>query len=108
MRKICVSLIAVIVLAGCGQAWNDPYPAADAGRNILYTAFTDRPKHLDPAQSYTEDEIAFTAQIYEPPLQYHYLKRPYELIPSTVEQVPVPRFYDAAAVNYRATRRLNA
>jgi len=96
MRKICASLIAVIALSGCGQAWNDPYPAADSGRNILYTAFTDRPKHLDPAQSYTEDEIAFTAQIYEPPLQYHYLKRPYELIPSTVEQVPVPRFYDAA------------
>ena len=68
MRKICVSLIAVIVLSGCGQAWNDPYPAADAGRNILYTAFTDRPKHLDPAQLYTEDEIAFTSQIYEPPL----------------------------------------
>ena len=99
MRKIRASLIAVIAviaLSGCGPAWNDPYPAADAGRNILYTAFTDRPKHLDPAQSYTEDEITFTAQIYEPPLQYHYLKRPYELIPATVEQVPVPRFYDAA------------
>jgi oligopeptide transport system substrate-binding protein len=67
----------------------------DAGRNILYTAFTDRPKHLDPAQSYAEDEATFTAQIYEPPLQYHYLKRPYELIPLTVERVPVPRFYDA-------------
>jgi ABC-type transport system substrate-binding protein len=96
MRIISASLVVLIALSGCGQAWNDPYPAADAGRNILYTAFTDRPKHLDPAQSYTEDEITFTAQIYEPPLQYHYLKRPYELIPATVEQVPVPRFYDAA------------
>ncbi|UCV24205.1 ABC transporter substrate-binding protein [Ferribacterium limneticum] len=96
MRKICASLVVVIALSGCGQAWNDPYPAADGGRNILYTAFTDRPKHLDPARSYAEDEVTFTGQIYEPPLQYHYLKRPYELIPSTVEQVPVPRFYDAA------------
>ena len=96
MRKICASLVVVIALSGCGQAWNDPYPVADAGRNILYTAFTDRPKHLDPAQSYAEDEITFTGQIYEPPLQYHYLKRPYELIPSTVEQVPAPRFYDVA------------
>lgn len=95
MRKICACLSLVALLTGCGQGWNDPYPVADAERNILYTAFTDRPKHLDPAQSYTEDEITFTAQIYEPPLQYHYLKRPYELIPSTVEQVPVPRFYDA-------------
>ena len=83
MRKICASLVSVLLLSACGQAWNDPYPASDAGRNILYTAFTDRPKHLDPAQSYTEDEATFTAQIYEPPLQYHYLKRPYELIPAT-------------------------
>src|SRR5574343_571672 len=95
MQKICACFALVIALSGCGQAWNDPYPAADAGRNILYTAFTDRPKHLDPAQSYAEDEATFTAQIYEPPLQYHYLKRPYELIPATVEQVPVPRYLDA-------------
>ncbi|MBS1191806.1 MAG: extracellular solute-binding protein, family 5 [Rhodocyclaceae bacterium] len=94
MVKTGLSLILLLVLSGCG-VWNDPYPAADAGKNILYTAFTDRPKHLDPAQSYTEDEITFTAQIYEPPLQYHYLKRPYTLIPATVEKVPEPRFYDA-------------
>ncbi len=95
MRKICFCLALVGLLAGCGPAWNDPYPASEAGGNILYAAFTDRPKHLDPAQSYTEDEITFTAQIYEPPLQYHYLKRPYELIPATLEQVPTPRFLDA-------------
>ncbi len=95
MRQIAACLISFIFLAGCGQAWNDPYPASDAGRNILYTAFTDRPKHLDPAQSYTEDEITFTAQIYEPALQYHYLKRPYQLISSTVEQVPQARYFDA-------------
>jgi oligopeptide transport system substrate-binding protein len=95
MRALSLLTVASLLAAGCGNVWNDPYPAADAGRNVLYSAFTDRPKHLDPAQSYTEDEITFTAQIYEPPLQYHYLKRPYELIPATVEQVPVPRFYDA-------------
>lgn len=83
------------LLVACGNEWNDPYPAAERGKNILYTAFTDRPKHLDPVQSYTEDEITFTAQIYEPPLQYHYLKRPYTLVPATAEQVPVPRYYAA-------------
>ncbi|MBP9118476.1 MAG: ABC transporter substrate-binding protein, partial [Methyloversatilis sp.] len=82
--------------------WNNPYPAADSvgapggssGGNILYTAFTDRPKHLDPVQSYSENEITFTAQIYEPPLQYHYLKRPFELTTATAETIPQPRFYD--------------
>ena len=88
-------IVLTFLLAGCGTAWNDPSPAADRGRNILYTAFTDRPKHLDPVQSYSEDEITFTAQIYEPPLQYHYLRRPYELIPATAQAVPQPLYLDA-------------
>ena len=94
MRKFLLVYLTAL-LAGCGTAWNDPYPAADRGKNILYSAFTDRPKHLDPAQSYSEDEITFTAQIYEPPLQYHYLKRPYTPVPATALAVPKPRYLDA-------------
>ncbi len=89
------ALLFVIALAGCGQAWNDPYPAAEAGRNILYSAFTERPKHLDPVQSYSSNEIVFTAQVYEPPLQYHYLKRPYALIPATAAAMPEAHQFDA-------------
>lgn len=95
MNRLSI-LLPLILLMGCGTAWNDPYPAAEHGRNVLYSAFTDRPKHLDPVQSYSADEITFTAQIYEPPLQYHYLRRPYELIPATATAVPRPRYLDAA------------
>lgn len=85
------------VLAGCGPApWNDPYPASERGQNIRYAAFSERPKHLDPARAYSSNEIEFIAQIYEPPLQYHYLKRPYELVPLTAVEVPRPRYVDAA------------
>jgi ABC-type transport system substrate-binding protein len=94
LRLACLSLF--LLLAACSSEQNDPYPASERGANILYSAFTERPKHLDPVQSYTEDEITFTAQIYEPPLQYHYLKRPYTLIPATTESVPVPRYTDAS------------
>ena len=93
IRLVCVSLI--FLLAACSSEQNDPYPAGERGQNILYSAFTERPKHLDPVQSYTEDENTFTAQIYEPPLQYHYLKRPYTLIAGTAQAVPVPRHYDS-------------
>jgi len=93
-RFACLALF--LLLTACRSEQNDPYPAAERGQNILYAAFTERPKHLDPVQSYTEDEITFTAQIYEPPLQYHYLKRPYTLISGTTEGVPVPRYYDAS------------
>ncbi len=91
------ALIAVALLAGCsGAAWNNPYRVADARANVLYSSFAERPKHLDPVQSYSSNEIVFTAQIYEPPLQYHYLKRPYTLIPCAAERMPEPRYYDRA------------
>lgn len=83
-----------IFLSGCGSEWNDPYPATERNSNRLYSAFSERPKHLDPAISYTDSEISFIAQIYEPPLQYHYLKRPYQLIPTTLSAMPEIRFYD--------------
>ena len=63
-------------------------------QNILYSSFTDRPKYLDPVQSYIEDKNTFTAQIYESPLQYHYLKGPYTLIPATTEAVPQTSYFD--------------
>ncbi|MEF8698093.1 MAG: ABC transporter substrate-binding protein [Candidatus Accumulibacter sp. UW20] len=100
--------ILLLLLAACDSEQNDPYPRAERGRNILYSAFTDRPKHLDPVQSYSEDEITFTAQIYEPPLQYHYLKRPYTLIPLTCDALPVPRYYDDQGIELPADAPLAA
>ena len=48
---------ALLLLGGCGEVWNDPYPASERGQNILYSVFTERPKHLDPAQSYASRPI---------------------------------------------------
>ncbi|HZF19305.1 MAG TPA: ABC transporter substrate-binding protein [Burkholderiales bacterium] len=93
---LTTAILLACGLAGCGRVWNDPYPAEDRGKNILYSAFTDRPKHLDPAQSYTSDEYDVIQQIYEPPFQYHYLKRPYQLIAATATEVPRPKYYNAS------------
>ena len=94
---LCRSLLLTLVLIqGVQAAWNNPYPRSDSGQNILYSSFSERPKHLDPIRSYSSNEYAFIGQIYEPPLQYHYLKRPYELAPLTAEQIPHPRYYDAS------------
>ncbi len=94
--RLVVLLVGAMLSSACGSgAWNDPYPAAERGQNVLYSAFTERPKHLDPVQSYSEDEAVFLYQIVEPPLEYHYLKRPYELRPGSA-QLPVIRRFDAA------------
>lgn len=96
-RRLALSMVIVAALNACGERpWNNPYPVADDHANIYYSAFEEKPKHLDPAQSYSSNEVVFTGQIYEPPLQYHYLKRPYELIPVTAVAVPQPMFFDEA------------
>ncbi|MGK2952299.1 MAG: ABC transporter substrate-binding protein [Thiobacillus sp.] len=84
------------LLAGCSDSLNNPYPGNVTRANAVYSAFSDRPKHLDPARSYSSNEVEFTGQIYEPPLQYHFLKRPYTLVPLTAQAVPKPRYFDAA------------
>ena len=95
-----VLLLMLAMLAGCGEVWNDPYPSAERGQNILYSVFPEVPKHLDPAQSYASDESIFTRPVYEPPLQYHYLKRPYELKPLTATEVPQARLMEKDGVIY--------
>ena len=95
MRTLSALFLSVIILAGCKESWNNPYPDDKGNENTLYAVFIQRPKHLDPVQSYTEDESLFLYQIVEPPLQYHYLKRPHELIPATAVSVPVAQYFDA-------------
>src|SRR5690625_5093693 len=95
LRRI-LGLLLVWLIAGCCQeAVNRPYTLQDAQSNTLFTAFTQRsPKYLDPARSYSTDETPFTYSIYEPLYSYHYLKRPYELIPRAVQEVVEPYFLD--------------
>ena len=88
--------LAVLLAGGCGEPpWNDPHATPAAGERVVYSSFEERPKHLDPARSYSSNEQRFIAQIYEPPLQYHYLKRPAELVPLTAEGLPEVTLLDA-------------
>lgn len=88
--------LCLLAVAGCGEGpLNNPYPATDSRANVIYSSFSERPNHLDPARSYSANEYALIGQVYEPPLQYHYLKRPYTLVPLTAEEVPQPRYFDA-------------
>jgi ABC-type transport system substrate-binding protein len=85
----CILIATAALLAACSDHMASPHPAGAGAENTLYTAFTGRsPKTLDPTSSYASDETPFTQHIYEPPLNYHYLKRPYELIPASLAAVP--------------------
>ena len=86
-------MLAAALLSGCtGEAWNDPYRAGEARKAVFFSSFSERPKHFDPARSYSANEWAFISQVYEPPLQYHFLRRPYALVPLTAAAMPEVRY----------------
>ena len=97
MPRFSVVLFWIVIasLTGCDiSAINSPYPAAESEKTVSYSSFMLRPKHLDPARSYSANESLITAQIYEPPFQYHYLKRPYQMEPLTAAKMPEVVFLD--------------
>ncbi|WP_309500061.1 ABC transporter substrate-binding protein [Sulfurovum sp.] len=74
--------------------WNSPYNTKKIEAETLFSSFSIPLKRLDPVQSYNAIEWAVIGQIYEPPLQYNYLKRPYELEPLTLTQMPTITYWD--------------
>ena len=87
-----LSLAALLLAGGCN---NNPWPDKDASTNTLRSAVIENsPRHLDPTASYWSNDTAYTYQIYEPPYGYHYLKRPFQLVPKTAAVVTKPHFVD--------------
>lgn len=102
--NLSMTMIRLVLLVGlslCLSAcdWgqlNNPNASGEAAGQVMYSSFSERPKHLDPAKAYSSNEYAFIGQIYEPPYQYHYLKRPYELEPLTATRLPMMLYRNAA------------
>lgn len=88
----------VLALWGCT---NSPYPRADTEEKVLYRSFSEAPKTLDPAVAYTTDAHAITGLVCGTLLEYHYLRRPYELIPGLVREVPRAEADPDGTVRYR-------
>jgi len=60
-------------------------PIDGAYHHVLW----ENPKSLDPAQCSEANVGEALGPVYEPLFQYHYLKRPYQLIPLLAESMPV-------------------
>ena len=87
--------IAVLLSACHSSELNNPYREGEGSQAVLYESFSERPKHLDPAVAYSSNEYVFISQIYEPPFQYHYLKRPYQLAPLSATDLPTIEYLNS-------------
>jgi len=88
----CVLFGICTALAGCG---NSPWPDGSEEANVIRSAMTENtPRHLDPTASYWSNDTLVTYQVYEPPYGYHYLRRPFELVPKSAAEVVKPVYLD--------------
>lgn len=92
--KVFLWFLLILPLFGC-QVSNEPLNADLYKENILITSYQETPKYLDSTSSYSNNETPWTYAIYEPPLRYHYLKRPYALEPRSLEALPKVSYVDA-------------
>src|SRR5512133_1499212 len=79
-----IFLICLFALAGCG---NNPYPP-ESGALRLYTALTEDPRTLDPAQVSDTTSAEVLTQIYDALYQNAYLDRPYHVEPALADGHP--------------------
>ncbi|WP_233993145.1 ABC transporter substrate-binding protein [Thiomicrorhabdus sp. Milos-T2] len=91
---LLVFLLLSVSMKSYSNNWNSPYTSQQVNKQTLFSSFSSPPKHLDPVVSYNSNEWAFLSQVYEPPLQYHYLKRPYQVEPLTLTKMPEVKYFN--------------
>lgn len=102
------SLSLFLAVALLGACTNNPYPDADTDAKVLYVAFAAPPKTLDPQVAYAVTDHIITGNVFDTLLEYHYLDRPYRLIPGLAEAVPEPEPGENGRVVYRFRLRPSA
>lgn len=93
-RMVTMLLLFSLNIFAYAGVWNNPHDSKKVETETLFSSFSLPLKKLDPVRSYNAVEWAVISQIYEPPLQYNYLKRPYALEPLTLVQMPQIRYLD--------------
>ena len=79
--------LALGVLLCLGGGCKKP-PKGEVGKRVLHLAFRSKVGSMDPVRGGHQYASMAMAPIYEPLLDYHYLKRPLTLVPNLVVRMP--------------------
>jgi ABC-type transport system substrate-binding protein len=83
---LAVFLVSLFLLNGCGK--NEVGKPGRLEGKIRYAALGAKVRGMDPGDIGDVTSSAVASQIYECLYQYHFLKRPYTLIPCLAESMP--------------------
>lgn len=81
---VMAAIVAAIAICGCGGSAPDEEP----NEMVLHHVLHSRIKGLDPGDMRDVYSMMVGSQIFETLYDYHFLKRPYELIPLLAEDMP--------------------
>lgn len=98
--RLCGWILAAVAALTATACDNNPYAGHEVDRKVIYTTFGQAPRTLDPAVAYTTAANAIVSAVYDPLLQYHFLKRPYELIPALAAEVPEAEYNADGSATY--------
>ena len=84
LKFLSVLFTAVLFIAGCDRQPSD----ANSSDIVLQHRLNAKIQTLDPADIGDVISDAVAEEIFECLYQYHYLKRPYQLIPQLAEDMP--------------------
>lgn len=90
LRPAIPSLLGILMaVVGCVGPSEPRNPAEkDGGRKILRIPRRTEHKSLDPVRQFDSASAQIVANVYDTLLEYHYLRRPYELVPGLLAVMP--------------------
>jgi len=77
-------ICAGLIIAGC----DGPGSVEEPNEMVLHHVLSAKIKGLDPGNMRDVYSVIVASQMYEPLYQYHFLKRPYQLVPLLAEDMP--------------------
>ncbi|MEX1099726.1 MAG: ABC transporter substrate-binding protein, partial [Bacteriovoracaceae bacterium] len=87
MTKLIIYSFLSLLAAGGFWSVKDRFVAGETSKD-LYLSLLHPIKTFDPSQAFNDDSLTVLGQSLETLYQYHYLKRPYEVIPSLADGKP--------------------
>ncbi len=81
------NFLAFLALGFAAFCNNNPYGSFKPGR-VIYSAMSGDPRTLDPTRVSDSESFAVASNIHDTPYEFHYLKRPLELVPAMATGMP--------------------
>ena len=88
LKRTPLLMMALLVMMSCTKKQDATKKSAD-GRKVFYHLRTSAERSLDPMRQFDQASAQMVTSLYDTLIQYSYLKRPYQMEPNLITEMPV-------------------